>query len=39
MGISPEHFEVDPDAIRASFGIVDEPEVEVTYPSCSVAGS
>ena len=31
IGVSAEHFEVDPDAIRPSFGIIDEPEVPVTY--------
>ena len=31
IGVSAEQFQVDPDAIRASFGIVDEPDVAVTY--------
>jgi ubiquinone biosynthesis protein len=31
IGVSAEQFEVDPDAIRASFGIIDEPETTVTY--------
>ena len=31
IGVSAEHFEVDPDAIRASLGIIDEPDVPVTY--------
>jgi hypothetical protein len=31
IGVSAEQFEVDPDAIRASLGIIDEPDVPVTY--------
>ncbi len=31
IGMSAETFKVDPDAIRANLGIIDEPEVTVTY--------
>lgn len=31
IGVSAEQFQVDPDAIRAGFGIVDEPGTTVTY--------